>query len=145
MVGDMSSIVYNADAGRFIDSNQNRIAQLIQEYNPQLSLGWIPPEHRKESNLPEFAVLCTPEPGREPYVVFYVKESEMDSRVLARIYLSDRKNGDPVARMESTEAAVKALKEREFQDEMAEAHDMAYHILKSRKNWYKHNGKTYRG
>jgi hypothetical protein len=140
----MSKIVWNAEAGRLLDSNANRIAQAVKEYNEDLELAWIPPEVRGVET-PPYAIIHRPKVGEE-YVVFTIQENEMDSRVLARLYYNDRaRQGDngPLSKLESTEAAQQTLMRKQQKEEMMEAHEVAYSILKSKKNYYKHNGVVY--
>lgn len=124
-----------------VNTEHERIARIIRDYNPELRLVWIPADKREVGDIP-YAVVHRPANGEE-YVVFYVEEHEMNETVLTRIFFNDRSKKDPLAMVESAEAAKNVMMLARQKDEMDEAHDLAYHILKSKKHTYKHNGKVY--
>jgi len=137
----LDGTVWNAEAGRLLSSRANRVAQAINEYNEDLHLAWIPPEHREVGDIP-YAVIHRPKVGKE-YVAFLVEESELES-ALARVYMNDRARGNPMAAVEAAEAAATRIMAMKRREEMLEAHDMAATILRSRKHAFKHGGKVYR-
>ena len=137
----LDGTVWNAEAGRMLSSRANRVAQAINEYNEDLHLAWIPPEHREVGDIP-YAVIHRPKVGAE-YVAFFVQESELES-AFARVLMNDRSKGDPLSAVEAAERTAAVIMGKKRREEMEEAHDIAYHIMKSKKHAYKHNGKTYR-
>lgn len=131
------------DDGSFISQRVSRIVELIRDYDPNLDVRWIPARSRRDGD-PAFAIVTKDLTGRE-YVVFYVQdEQDFDGRVLERLYQADAaKHGNILSEIDARNKAVRALQEKEHQEQMEEAKDLAYHILKSKKHEYKHNGIKY--
>lgn len=129
--------------GSFISERVSRIAELIREYDPNLDVRWIPHNKRTRSE-PQFAIVERMTNGAEA-VVFYVQdEKEFDGSVLERIYMNDAaKHGNILDKIEAQNQAVRALQEKDYKEKMAEATDLAYHILKSPKHTYTHKGIKY--
>lgn len=122
-----------------------RIAEILQDYNPQLDLVWIPPENR----LPEdgnrvFAVRCTPSDGRKPYIVFQLAEDEVDHRVIERVFEQDSHKNDFLSTLERREAALRLVEYKRKMDEAEERREFVAAVYGSRKSVYRHNGVEYR-
>lgn len=131
------------DDGSFISEKVSRIAELVREYDHNIDVRWVRPQDRDPGD-PAFAIVDAT-PGKQEYVIFYVQdESEFDGRVLERLYQTDAaKHGNMLNEIEARNAAVKAIQEKLHKERLEEAHDLAYHILKSNKHAYKHDGITY--
>lgn len=129
--------------GSFISAKVSRIVELIRENDPGVDVRWIPPNQRAADD-PAFALVGKDVNGRE-YVIFYVQsEAEFDGRVVERlIQLDQAKRGNPLSEMEARNAAVKAIQQKLHQEQLEEAKELAYSILKSKKHTYKHDGVTY--
>lgn len=138
--------IFDTEAGRLISQDHQRIAEIINDYDHTLFLVWIPPEDRDTEDSKDFpfAVSCMPE-NAAPYILFRLRETEVDHRVIARIFEMDNvKNTAPaVARIENEIKAKEAVKLREQFDEMMERHELSASILASPLNTYKHNGVKY--
>ena len=110
--------------GSWFSENISRIVELIREYDPNLDVKYIP----REKRLPTDAAFCITEKlrdGRE-VVAFYVQdESEFDHRVLTRVYAADNKIKDVQAAMEANNKAIRAIKQRAYEDALAQAADEA--------------------
>jgi hypothetical protein len=132
------------DQGHWLSQDHLRIAEIIHDYNPTLRLAWIPPENRlvDDTELP-FAVMCDPANGAPSYVVFQLREDEVDHRVLERIFESDTHRTDVLSRLERQETARQLIKMKEEMDRRDEAREFAHSVFKSPKSTYKHNGVTY--
>lgn len=129
--------------GSFISQRVSDLVETIRGYDPNIDVRWIPPSNRAAGD-PAFALVDT-HPGRAEYVIMYVQsEKEFDGSVLERVIKADMaKNGRILDDVEAQNAAVRLLQIKKQQDELAEAHDLAHHILKSPKARYKHNGVVY--
>lgn len=126
--------------GRFVSAKHSQLVQAIKEYEPELEVKWIPPEHRTEGEA-AFAIVHDA-PGNAPYVLFYVKtEEEFDERVLARIIYNDQRatGGQQYTELEAAEQAVKRMEQQEFLDMLEEQSDIAAHVIRSPLNTYKVN------
>jgi hypothetical protein len=124
--------------GHMLSAEHCRIAEIINDYDPTLSLAWIPPDQRHFDDTFPFAVVHDPLDA-PPYIVFKLRENEVDHRVLARLFAGDNAKNDPVANAEAMEAAQRLMelkKEEEYREEQAE---LAKWAIKARPG-AKHNG-----
>lgn len=128
-----------AEDGSFVSETHARIAEIIAEYDPTLSLAWIPPANREPGDKP-FAVVHRPV-GLPEYVVCYA--DTCDERLLARVFSMDNARSDVLSDMEASNAAVEALRLKKQMEEMEEAADLSKSILTSKKHTYKHDGIVY--
>lgn len=129
--------------GHFISDQQQRIAAIIQDYDPTLNLVWIPTENRlPEDKDKEFAVVHR-RPGHEPYIVLFAKPDEIDERLLVRLWTHDNKNGNVLDEIEARNAAAEAIKMRARMDAAEEQNDLTASIIGSNLHTYRHNGKVY--
>ena len=131
------------DDGSFISEKVSRVVEVVREYNPNIDVRWIRPSDR-DNNEPAFAIVDAT-PGHLEYVIFYVQdESEFDGRILERLYQNDAaKHGNLLSELDARNAAVKAIQDNLHKERLEESKDLAYHILKSPKHTYKHDGVTY--
>jgi hypothetical protein len=131
--------------GSFVSERVSRLVEIIRDYDRNIDVRWIPPSQRAADD-PAFALVTKDTGGRE-YVIFYIQdESKFDGGVLERLYQMDAaKHGNILTKIETENMAVKAIQEKLHKERLEEAHDVAYHIQKSSKNYYRHNGFTYEG
>lgn len=130
-----------AQDGHFISEKHARISEIIQDFNPELRLAWIPPENRVDQDLtPPFAVIHEPR-DKNPYIVFTIKEDELDERVLQKLILGDLNKVDVLAELEAGERAYQLLNLKERM-EKSEAHqDFIKTVVGSNKHSFRHNGR----
>jgi hypothetical protein len=127
--------------GHFVSEKHERIAAIIKDIDPELSLAWIPPENRAANETaPPFAVLCTPR-DRQPYIVFTIKEDELDERVIARLVRGDNTKNDPLAWADAISDAEEAYRLKVAMDKAEERKDFVKTVVGSHKHSFKHNGK----
>lgn len=135
-----------ADDGTWVNANYERLASVIQDYDEEMFLAWIPPELRSFIEAPPYAVIHRPRDLKE-YVMFTLTEDEMDrpDEVLARVFRGDTtKNPNVLADMDARNAAIQALKYKEEMDRAEERKDLVASIVGSNKHTFKHNGKVFR-
>lgn len=137
--------IYDSETGYFVSQKHQDIAEIIHDWNPQVHLVWIPPDKRTEKEDREFpfAVIHHQNDGQQ-YVIFKIRENELDERVLARLWASDNSKNNILSEIEAQEAARNAVKLKRQMEEMEEAKELAASIAKSPLSRYKHNGITYR-
>lgn len=128
------------DDGRWVSESHERIARIIQDYDPELHLAYIPPDKREPGDVP-FAVIHQPA-SRPGYIVFTA--AECDERILERLWASDNKHGDVLSRLDAHNAALEAVKLKKQMDEAEERQDLVKHVVRSPKSVYKHNGIEFR-
>lgn len=119
------------------------MAELINMYDSELFLCFIPPEKRNNNEEYPFAIVHMPS-GRPSYIVFKVKEDEINETILAKIWSNDAaKNGNILSELELKERARRMLEMKRIEDQKQEQMDLALSIVKSPLNWYKHGGRVY--
>jgi hypothetical protein len=128
-----------ANDGRWINENFARLAEIIQDYDINLELRWIPPENRTRDD-------------KKPYVIWDIRcnkpvlfACELDSpvEILARLYDADNKHGNVLKRLEASNKAIEDFKKKEQQDAWDDAHDQAKFLWTSPLNYVKFNGKKF--
>ena len=121
-----------------ISAKTINVIEAIRNYEPTLEVEWVPPEARTHEHQPHFAIKHCP-PGQPPYVLMYVQnEEEFDNRVLQRIIVNDQRNVDKTwDQFSAWEEANRRVQEQEWRDKMEAANDIAYHVLRSKKNSYR--------
>jgi hypothetical protein len=141
--------MYNFDkeSGRLLSQEHQRVAEIINDYDPDLHLVWIPPEDRiTEDDLDRpFAIQHTP-PNLKPHMIRKLRESEVNHKIIAWLWQNDQQRAgkDPVGRIEAERMAEEAVKLRIQYDQMMEKHELSASILASPLNTYKHEGVEYK-
>lgn len=126
---------YSEEAGCFVSSKLQRLAEILQDYDPYLSLRWIPPNARStEDSLPYCVVHDAP--GMKPYVVKYFGELDEPEDILAGIFAGDNNNGDALKRLEAKNAAAEAFRLKDQLDAQMESADMTHFLMTSRSKNY---------
>lgn len=127
--------------GHFVSERHERIAAMIKDFDEELELAWVPPEHRAANdNTPPFAVICRPR-DKQPYIVFTIKEDELDERVIARLINGDNTHNDPLAWAQAQEDADEAYRLKQQMDAAEERMDFVKTVVGSNKHSFRHNGK----
>ncbi|MBK7509608.1 MAG: hypothetical protein IPI16_16370 [Comamonadaceae bacterium] len=119
-----------------------RIAEILQDYDPTLELRWIPPKDRNSFDTEPFAVWHNPV-GLPSYMIMTLKEDQLDHRVLAAIFNANNNNGNVLDRLEAEEAAKKLIKYKEELDSQEERREFSVWALRQNKT-VKHNGIVYK-
>lgn len=127
--------VYSEEAGAFVSSKIQRLAEILKDFDPTLELRWIPPALRSGEDTLPYAVFHNPLVG-QPYTVFYFSEQDDPADVLARVFTGDSARGDILSKIEAKEAAQKAFQYKEYLDEMEEAADQMHFLMTSRSKNY---------
>ena len=125
--------------GRFVSERHAHIDEIINDYDPNLRLAWIPPENRDpNSDDPPFAIIDT----RTNEPIMFAREDEVDERLLARLWRGDNTKHNVLRDIEAQEAAQKALALKERMDREEEAKDFLEWYARS--PWtFTHNGKRF--
>lgn len=128
-----------ADDGTWVDENFERLARVVQDYDHNLVLAWIPTDKRTRDDKKPYAVVDT----RTGHPVMYASELETPVDILERLFNADNNKGNVLDRLEARENAEKALRMKEWIDRKDEANDMAKFFIKSPLHTIKHNGKKF--
>lgn len=127
------------DSGIWVSDSHERIARIIKDYDESLELAYIPADKREPGDIP-FAVIHRPL-GQTPYIV--LTSEKCDETIIERLILADNKQGNVLDRLDVHNTVIKLIEAKKREDREAESADLAWHILKSPLNTYKHNGVKY--
>lgn len=123
--------------GHFVSQKQVRINEILQEYDPNLQLQWIPPGERNHEDK-AFRVVHF-NPGRTPYLVCTADEA--DERLLARVFEADQVNSpNKLSYIENYNRALELARAKEAMERRQEDHELAAAILRNRKSHFMHGG-----
>lgn len=120
--------VYDPHSGEWINERFQQIAEIIQDLNPNLFLVWIPESMRTDTDLEPYGVMHRQPDGSE-YIFMYIKENELDERVIAKILGS--RSDNLLEQLEKAEAAKKLVELKAQAERMAENHDRAKSMWRS--------------
>lgn len=125
--------------GRFVNTEVRRVIDAIRQYEPEIEVQYIPLEARTPGQA-AYRLIHRPRDGA-PYIMFTVRRDEdFDSRILAKVMANDNRNGvTSLSELEAFEAAERAVAHQRYLDMVEEANDIAFHVLKTKKNTYKVN------
>lgn len=126
-----------------LSQKHERVAEIIKDYDENLELAYIPKQERTDRDSEPFAIVHTNPSNGYRYVVMTCKESEVDERLLTRLFLANTDDQNVLARLEAEEAAKRLMDYRARMDEMEEKREFAQAVISSKKNYYRHNGKVY--
>lgn len=122
-----------SDDGRWVNESYERLARVVQDYDPQFELRWVPPEHRE-----------TPDDIKKCYCVwdivanapvFFAGELDTPEDILTRLFNSDNKHGNVLERLDARNAAVQALKMKEALDAAEERKEYVSWLMETKKNY----------
>lgn len=131
------NIFFPTNDGTWISENQQRVAEIIKDYDKNLELQWIPPGDRGPDDYAFRVVDFTP--GKPPYAALFAHEA--DERLLARLFAADNaKNGGSLNVLDVLEDTKRLMELKSQKERNMEAHELAYSVLRSNKIHYKHNG-----
>lgn len=134
-------IMIPTEDGHFVSEKHAQISEIINDFDPNLQLAWIPPEHRTVYDLKPFAVIHTHPTSAFQTVVMYIAEDELDERVIARLFEGDITKNDVIGRLEAEDAARNVLKLKQDLDRAEARQDFVKTVVGSHKHSFKHNGR----
>lgn len=128
-----------ADNGTWVDENFERLARVVQDYDPSLVLAWIPPDKRTRDDKKPYAIMDI----RTNQPVMFASELETPVGILERLFNADNQKGNVLDRLEARENAEKALAMKEWLDKREEVNEVAKFFINSPLHTVKHNGKKF--
>jgi hypothetical protein len=138
-----NAYLLDSQSGHFVSGEHQRIAEIINDYDSEMTLVWIPPENRNLNEEFPFAIMHTM-PDGHTYVVRKVREREVNEELVAWLWTNDlAKQGVTKISLylESLENAKKAVKLKREIEEAKQRKDFWTSVLEG-PNYYRHNGKT---
>lgn len=130
-----------SQADEWVSAEFQRLAEVVNDYDHHLFLEWIPPERQFDLDDKRkcFRILD----DRTNTIVLYADSLSNPPDILARLWSMDSKHGNVLARMDTHNAAVEALKLKEKIDESEKIQDFVAFIAKNTKSRWEHDGKIY--
>lgn len=142
---------YSSEFGTFLPGKAARLQEILQDYNPYISLVFIPPSARSVEDTHPYA-LQDSSPWRAPYIIKRLTEQEVEdpARILAWLFegdLSKHSEVSVLARQKIAEEAAKLVDLKRQEDVRAERQELSAALLvggRDKKNYFRHNGKVFR-
>jgi len=132
---------WSPELNRFVSTEHQRVAEVINDYDPSLRLMYFPDSESDE----EFGIWDERNGG---YVIRRCREDEVNTELVQWLFINDmtkHKGDDILARIDARQAAIQAMNLKRTMNEADEKKDFAVSMLKSKLNWYRHDGQVYRG
>lgn len=141
MLGGGTVYIPRDDGAGVVDENFARLAEIIENYDPNLELRWIPPEHRDEKDVaPWMVVECRN--GAE-YPVLRAGPYVTAEEILAKVFNSDNANSNVLDELEAHNRAIEAFEQKRLLEKLEEAHDEAKFLKHTHLNTVRMNGKIF--
>ena len=125
-----NALVYDSSRNEFVNAKHQRIAEIIADYDPDLRLLFIPQRDRTAADIYPYAIGH----GNDAVgydIIMYVKEEELDERLLARLWMNDSRKNDPLHYLEKLEEAREAVQLKEELEKREERMDKAKFMIRS--------------
>lgn len=143
--------VYSSERNEFVSENMMTLATVIHDYNPNLSLVYIPPKDRDATDIKPYAIVEN-RPGFPTQPIRFLSEREIQDRqgVLAWVFAGDLTKHKPeevIRNIELQEAAAEALRLKHEEEEAEDRIALGAFMFsggRDRKNYIRHNGQTFR-
>ena len=132
-------VYFPADDGTWVSENYERLARVIQDYDPALELRYIPPAARTREDRNPYCVWDS----RSGHAVLFASELDSPERILERLFTADSTRGNVLDRLEAHNAAIETLKHKKWLDELEEAAEEAYFMKQSHLHTVRMNGKKF--
>lgn len=129
-----------AEDGHWVNEKFARIAEIITDFDPRLQLVWVPPEHRTAFDTKPYGILHTGDDGLQKMIMF-IKEEELDERVISQLFLNDTNRHDVLSRLEAQDRAAKVLQMKADMEAAEERQDFIKSVVRSGKHSFRHNGR----
>lgn len=133
LLNNRDNYAYDPDAKVWINERFQRIAEIIHDFDPSLSLVWIPEGQRDETDTKPYA-LCHEPAGQAPYIIFHLDEDDLDHRLIASIFQARSDADNLVAVIDAQEAAQKAVELKETMAMQEEEREKAKFLFNSPKH-----------
>ena len=133
-------VMVPAEDGHWINEKFAYISEIIHDFDHRLQLVWIPPENRTAFDTKPYGVIHTADNGLQK-MVMYLREDEMDERVLQKLFLADTEKNDVLANLEAEELARTVMRNKEKMEQAAARQDFIKSVVKSPLHSFRHKGR----
>lgn len=138
---------FDSKTGTTIDTRHQRLAEIVSDYDPHLSIAWVPGNVRGPEDIYPWALMYNGSAGEESYMVcnFTEEEANHPGFILGRIFQNDAaKHGNILDEMDARNRAIEIERAKKREDEIAEKKELAKAIIKSNLHTFRHNGRKWR-
>lgn len=134
------SLVPTSD-GHWVSEDFARLAEIIQDYDEDMELVWIPPDKRTDpmDDRRAFAIVDNVQ-GLEPYVIMYIDINDDPKKVLAKLFENDVRRHSPEAvinRIDMANAAAELFRKKQQMEIAEEQADKIRFLFSSPLNYVK--------
>lgn len=136
-----SAGTWNSEFKEFISDDHQRMAEVLEDLNPNLRLVFIPAKDRDASDTKPFAI-AEYRPGQEPQIIRYLSMLEMQNptEILAWCAAGDlvrNRPQDVLARIEREETMKELLELKKREDELEDILEMGAFVGRTHLNSFK--------
>lgn len=129
-----------SEVDAWVSAEFQRLAEIVNDYDPHLFLEWIPPD--KQETLYDKKKCFRIVDDRNNKVVLWADSISNPKDILSRLWSMDLQRGDVVGRMDAENRAAQVLQLKERMDELEAAKDLSAFIIKNKKSRWVHNGRV---
>ena len=135
-----------SEEGYFISDNHRRVAEIVNDFDRNLEVQWIPPDKRDSLSEKEkpFRIIHRGHGDGQPYTVMELSDDEMNGKVIERLFQSRVDKNDIPAQVRAAQDAAKVLQLKRLQEEQEATRDFDVFRLKTPLHTFRHDGKVYR-
>jgi hypothetical protein len=135
----MGDIFIPQSTDSWISEEFERLAQVVQDYDHNLELRWIPHDRRTRDDKYPYVIVDK----HTNTTVLHASELDTPVDILERLFTGDNAKGNVLEQMDRRNAAIQALRKREQLDELEELHDKAGFLLRSPLHTVRMDGKKF--
>lgn len=119
------------DTGEWVNSDFERLARIVKDYDEKLELAWIPPDKRTRDDKKPYVIIDTV--TKSP--VLYASEMDTPLDILTQLFMADNKHGNVLDRLEAANRAQQAIYMKAKMDMYEELHDKAQFLFNTEKHY----------
>ena len=146
-----NSHVWSSEVGEFISTKHQRFAEILNDYDPDFFLVYVPKRDRDQGDTKPFRIVSKA-PGRPSHVIRDISEAELENpqAILEWLFEGDVRKHRPddiFAQMEAKRIAAEVWTQKQEDDEREDRRELLQQIVRGgrdRKNYFRHDGVTYR-
>lgn len=125
----------NPDAERDMAYTVQAVGDIIRDVYPDMHIGRLP--------TGKAGLIHVPVDGKPPYIVRELDDQEINASLLVWIMERDTNRVDVLQTIENHNRAQKMIEVKEAELRVQEGHEFAEAVFKSKKNYYRHEGRLY--
>lgn len=128
---DLRDSAILTETGHFVSEKWARLNELLQQFDPELELHWIPSDKRIADEKYPYRIIHRPSATSRmaPYVVMHCRETDQPQEIFAQIISGDSWKNDVQARMDARAKADRIFQRKQHLDELAESADLVHFLL----------------